>query len=116
MKREYDPQLIWAYMVEWTKAQGYKPEFQPHRLQLFVYIHGETGAFYMHGPKLYWKSEPADQSYFSNTDQSGLEDRSGDLKEVILIGFNPRDRQETKMWKTYQDFLTDVGFNKEGKS
>jgi hypothetical protein len=115
MKREYDPQLIWSYMVEWTKENGYTPEFQPHRLQMFIYIQGDTGAFYLHSPKLYWKSDPGESSYFQNTGQDGLEDRADELKEVVLIGLNPRDRQETKLWKTYGDFLTDVGFNEEGK-
>lgn len=109
MQKIYDPQLIWAYLKRWAEqSQGF---VMGNRISLFIYLKkGDPGgAFYLHGPKLYWDDNPTD-GYFSNCDQDRLqlEAEAGNLGEVIVYGVN-RENRDPVLFPTFGGFLGKIG-------
>ena len=82
--RDYQPSLLWAKAVSWYESQPLDHPPGPNDLALYVYRTDKTGAYYMHGPKLYWSDEPMSGSHFRNIEQSDLADNHDELAEVVL--------------------------------
>lgn len=106
MNRKYDPNLLWGYIG------GYADEHYPDRMPsdhitAFFYVREKSGAYYMHGPKLYW-DETVGDGYFGNTDQAGLEQDADNLREIVIYGL--KRNREAVMFPTYAEFLSAIGF------
>ncbi len=106
MKRQYDPHLIWSYVTRYAEA-GH-PERPPGgRIQVFFYIRGKEGAYYLNnGPRLYWDEKIGD-GYFVKTDPGRLEAEAGELREVVIIGL--KKNKEPIMFASYAEFLAAIG-------
>lgn len=109
MQKIYDPQLLWAYLKRWQEAQEGYSRWTATRLTLFIYLKDRGGAFYLHGPKLYWDDDPTD-GYFSNCDQSRLQEEAeaGNLGEVIVYGIN-REFRDSTLFTSFSEFLEKIG-------
>lgn len=106
-KRKYSPQLIWAYINRYIEDNfPDRPQWQ--RIEAFFYVANKSGAYYLHGPKLYWDEEVGD-GYFNNTDQSSLEDMSVELREVVILG--AKKNREPITFLTFEEFLAAVSFH-----
>jgi len=107
--RQYDPTLIWGYIGRY--ADTHYPDRRPgDRITVFFYVSGESGAYYMHAPKLYWDEEVGD-GYFGNCSQTALAQNAENLREVVIYGLKP-DR-EAVMFSDYADFLAAIGYNRQ---
>jgi len=109
--RDYQPSLLWAKVSAWYEAQPMDSmmatarPLQPHDLTLHVYRTDKSGAWLMHGPKLYWTDTPHGQ-YFGNTDQTALADNAEVLGEVVL--WDRRIRKTILVGNTYQDAMEKI--------
>lgn len=110
MNRKYSPQLIWAYLCTWADQEFPDRLNVQGQVQVFIYVAGKPGAYYLHGPKLYWDDTVGD-GYWGNTDQDGLWEDRDNLCEVVIHGL--KQNRELVMFPTYNEFLEAVGFREE---
>lgn len=107
MKRQYDPQLIWAYVSRHAE-QKYPDRPPGGRIQVFFYLKDKDGAYYLNnGPKLYWDEKVGD-SYFVKCDPGELETNAGRLREVVMIGLK-KSLDDVVMFPNFAEFLQAIG-------
>ena len=110
-KRDYQPSLLWVKTRNWYESQSENKELAhrplgAHDLTLYIYRTDKSGAWMMHGPKLYWTDEPMSGQYFRNTDQSDLYDNADVLGEVVL--WDRRTRQTVLVGHTFEGAIAKI--------
>ena len=105
--RDYQPSLLWAKAVAWYEAQPteliHLRPLGPHDLALYVYRLDKPGAYYFHGPKMYWTDAPMSGSHFGNCDQDDLAESAGQLGEVVL--YDRRIHKTILIGRTFAEAL-----------
>lgn len=110
-KRDYQPSLLWVKVQAWYDAQQdpmsqHRP-LGPHDLTLYIYRTDQSGAYMMHGPKLYWTDEPMSGQYFRNTDQDDLFENADLLGEVVL--WDRRTKKTVLIGHTFEAAVKKIG-------
>lgn len=104
--RDYQPSLLWAKVISWYEQNQENPRpIGPHDVQVYIYRTDEPGAWYLHGPKLYWTDKPMGE-YFQNTDQDDLVDHADQLGEVVL--WDRRARKTILVGKTFEEAVRKI--------
>jgi len=106
IQKYYQPSLIWAKFKNWFDRfnESGDPYLRP---ELYIYHKSKPGAWFMHGPKLYWKDDLGDSS-FTNCSQDELWYSRDLLGEFVAFKI-ARDPRETKiLGKTFEEFLDRV--------
>ncbi|MBF0537353.1 MAG: hypothetical protein HQL03_03765 [Nitrospirae bacterium] len=82
MKKQYDPNLIWAATCSYADKFDRPPQ---KKLQIFIYRKDvQEGAFFISIGKLYWDDIVGD-GYHSKIEQNSLEQHANLLEEVVLL-------------------------------
>lgn len=103
-KRFLQPQLLWGYFQRW--ATSTIPELDRGRLQLYIFRSDRSGAYRLHGPKLYWDDNIGD-SHFNNCEQDELVENLDVLAEVQGFVYRINDRNPVQ-WNNLEEFLQQV--------
>lgn len=103
MEREYQPTLLWGYVLDFAKKEWPDLEIEQKDVQCYIYRTDSAGAYFLNKPKLYWQEEPITGSYFSACDQDELFKNKDKLGEMIIYYRNPRDSKFILLGKTFAE-------------
>jgi hypothetical protein len=81
--RYTQPALLWALVAEYAAKKWPDKPIGHTELALYLYPSTGAGAWYMHGPKLYWQDEPVTGDHFTNCDKGAL--TGADIADVVLM-------------------------------
>jgi hypothetical protein len=76
---------------------------------LLIYPRGRQGAYYLHGPKLYWREDPS-AGHFANTSDSLP---TGDAVSHVVGSGILYQREGDQYWPSWAAFARDVGLPAE---
>jgi len=94
---------LWGYFRKWLEGQEIDKDSHPY---LLIYLQDRNGAYYMHGPKLYFKHDLGDPG-FSNTEQDMLQANYDLLGEVHAFMYKQRG-QNPKHWNSFPEFIHEI--------
>ena len=83
-ERDFQPSLLFVKTTSWYKAQNPDRDFGPTDLTVYVYRTDQTGAYMMHGPKMFYTDTPMAGQYFGEVPQDDLAKHAAQLGEVVL--------------------------------
>lgn len=101
-ERFLQPQLLWGYFQRWATKKV--SELDRGRLQLFIFRTDRSGAYRLHGPKLYWSP---DLEHLNNCAQDALADNQDILGEVQGFIYRINDRNPVQ-WNNLDEFIEEV--------
>ena len=99
-ERIYQPSLLWVKAVAYLQQEQPDREIGSTDLNLYVYRTDTTGAYTMHGPKLYWTDNPMTGGSFTNVDQDDMYNNREKLGEVVL--WDRRKKKTILLGQTYE--------------
>jgi len=105
MTRYLQPPLLWGYFLKWCETIEKTEDLDNHPV-LLIYVKNGKGAYYLHGPRLYWKDNAGD-SHFHKVEPDILETNLDNLAEVEAFIYRQKGRNP-KLWTSLADFINEI--------